>query len=53
MDGDDNSGKLIIFWLGIKIMLNLEYDYLGIMNGDRCNVLIGKYEFFNGINDGF
>ena len=53
VNGDDNSGKLTIFWLGTKTMLNLEYDYLGTMNGDRCNVLIGKYEPSNGINDGF
>lgn len=52
VDGEESSGKLTLFWIGSKVMLNLEYDYLGIMNGDRCNILVGKFEPSK-VNDGF
>lgn len=43
VDGDQSTGKITLFWLGSKVMLNLEYEYLGVSNGDRCNILVGKF----------
>lgn len=44
VDKDDSTGNVTLFWLGNKVMLTLEYEYLGVSNGDRCNILVGKYD---------
>ena len=44
VETDDNSGKATLYWFGTKVILSLEYEYLGIKNGDRCNILVGKID---------
>lgn len=38
---DDKTSGIKSIWMGEKVILTLEYEYLGINEGDRCNILVG------------
>jgi hypothetical protein len=51
---DDKTGSIIHIWRGKKISLVSTYEYLGIMDGDRQQIVVLDNAFIDkGMKDGF
>ncbi len=53
-DAPEGSGEVTYIWTGKKVILFSKYEYLGIQNGDRQQIIVADMIFLNkGIEDGF
>ena len=54
LDKNDKTGSVVYSWVGKKVVLFSQYEYLGVTAGDRQKIIIGDLTFLNNdIQNGF